>query len=147
MALMEKYLYVKKSSLPNAGQGLFTKKYIPKGTYIVEYKGRRCTWKEVEDEIDNGYIFYINRNKVVNALPYKKALARYANDAMGLERVNGLTNNAIYVIDGDKVFIESTKNIPPGSEIFVKYGGDYWKRVRENIKLEEQQKKEEKKKK
>jgi SET domain-containing protein len=136
MALLDKQLFVKKSTIPGAGKGLFTKKAIPKGTRIVEYKGKRTAWKEVKDEDGkNGYIFYINRNHVINGLPDKKALARYANDARGLVRIKGLLNNSEYVVDGLKAYIESKKEIPAGSEIFVDYGKDYWKVIRENMKL------------
>jgi uncharacterized protein len=148
MALLEKFLYVKKSTIPNAGKGLFTKKFIPKGTRIVEYKGRRSTWKEVKDEDGkNGYIFYINRNNVIDGLPYKSALARYANDARGLVRIKGLTNNCDYEVEGTRAYIESKKDIPAGSEIFVDYGKDYWKVIRFNIKLWAQEAKEAEKKK
>jgi uncharacterized protein len=136
MALLEKYLYVKKSTIPNAGKGLFTKTFIPKGTRIVEYKGRRSTWKEVKDEDGkNGYIFYINRNNVIDGLPNTKALARYANDARGLVKIPGLSNNCDYTVDGIRAYIESKKDIPAGSELFVDYGKDYWKVIRFNIKL------------
>lgn len=146
MALLEKQLRVKKSQLPNAGKGLFTTKAIPKGTRIVEYKGRRSKWKDVRDEDGkNGYIFYINRNHVIDALPTKKALARYANDARGLTKIKGVLNNADYVVDGLKAYIESKRDIPAGAEIFVDYGKDYWKVIRENMKLWRAEQKEEKK--
>lgn len=136
MALLEKQLYVKKSTIPNAGKGLFTKKFIPKGTRIVEYKGRRSTWNEVKDEDGkNGYIFFINRNNVIDGLPWKSALARYANDARGLVKMKGFVNNCDYTVDGVRAYIESKKDIPAGSEIFVDYGKDYWKVIRENMKL------------
>jgi SET domain-containing protein len=137
MALLEKQLLVKKSTIPNSGKGLFTKKFIPKGTHIVEYKGRVSTWKEVKDEDGkNAYIFYVNRNHVIDAKPYKSALARYANDARGLVKIKGVTNNCDYVIKGKTTpVIESKKDIPAGAEIFVDYGADYWKVIRENIKL------------
>ncbi len=136
MALLEKQLFIKKSTIPNSGKGLYTKKFIPKGTRIVEYKGRISTWKDVKDEDGkNGYIFYVNRNHVIDALPTKSALARYANDARGLVRITGLTNNCDYIIDGKKAYIESKKDIPAGGEILVDYGNDYWKVVRENMKL------------
>src|SRR5688572_9130980 len=123
MALLEKQLFVKNSTLPNSGKGLFTKKFIPKGTRIVEYKGRVSSWKDVKDEDGkNGYIFYVTRNHVIDALPYPSALARYANDARGLSRIKGLTNNCDYITDGLKPYIESKKDIPAGSEIFVDYG-------------------------
>ena len=135
MALLEKQLYVKKSQIPGAGKGLFTKKPIPKGTRIVEYKGKRSTWKEVKDDDGkNGYIFYINRKHVIDALPTKKALARYANDARGIVRVKGLKNNSDYIVDGLKAYIESKKAIPAKGEVFVDYGKDYWKVIRENTK-------------
>lgn len=137
MALFEKNLVVKKSTLPNAGKGLFTKVSIPKRTRIVEYKGRITTWKEVkEDDGENGYIFYIKNYHVIDALPTKKPLARYANDAKGFVRKKGYTNNAEYVVDGLKAYIESTKNIEPGAEIFVDYGPDYWKTMRENLAID-----------
>jgi SET domain-containing protein len=136
MALLEKQLVVKKSTIPNSGKGLFTKKFIPKGTRIVEYKGKITSWRDVKDEDGkNGYIFYVNRNHVINALPVKTALARYANDARGLVRITGVTNNCDYITDGKKAYIESKKDIPAGSEILVDYGTDYWKVIRENMRL------------
>ena len=136
MGLLEKQLVVRKSTIPNSGKGLFTKKFIPKGTRIVEYKGKISSWKNVKDEDGkNGYIFYVNRNHVINALPVKSALARYANDARGLVRIKGLKNNCDYVTEGKKAFIESKRDIPAGGEILVDYGGDYWKVIRENMKL------------
>ena len=136
MALLEKQLFVKKSTIPNSGKGLFTKKAIPKGTKIVEYKGRISTWSEVKDEDGkNGYIFYVNRNHVIDGKPYLSAFARYANDARGLTRIKGVLNNCDYVIDGKKAYIESKRDIPAGAEIFVDYGKDYWKVIRENMKL------------
>jgi hypothetical protein len=143
MALLKKQLYIKKSTIPDAGKGLFTKKPIPKGTRIIEYTGKRSTWKEVKDEDGkNGYIFYINRNNVIDALPTTKAYARYANDARGLVRIKGLLNNSDYIVDGLKAYIESKKDIPAGGEILVDYGKDYWKVIRENIKLRKQEEKE-----
>jgi hypothetical protein len=92
MALLEKQLYVKKSGIPGAGKGLFTKAFIPKGSRIVEYKGKRTKWNEVKDDDGkNPYLFYINRNNVIDALPATKTLARYANDARGMVRIMSLT--------------------------------------------------------
>lgn len=137
MALMEKYLVVKDSTLPNAGRGLFTTRFIPKGTRIVEYKGRVSSWKDAaHNDGNNGYLYYINRNFVIDAKPYKKALGRFANDARGLERLNGTKNNCEYVEDGKRVFIEARRDIPAGSEIFVDYGKEYWEIIRYNQRLE-----------
>ena len=145
MALLEKQLVVKNSTLPGSGKGLFTKKMIPKGTRIVEYKGRITNWKEMKYAWENGYIYNVNNNHVIDALPYKKALARYANDAQGLSRVKGITNNSIYVNDGLKVYITSVKDIPAGAEILVRYGKDYWDVQRANLKIDRENEKKRKK--
>lgn len=137
MALLEKQLYVKKSALPGAGNGLFTKKFIPKGTRIIEYIGEKLEWKQVEKMADdrNGYVFYFSGKHVIDAWNFKKALARYANDARGLTRVEGIRNNAEYVTEKKRCFIEASKDIPAFSEIFVGYGGEYWQVIRYNIRL------------
>lgn len=142
MALLEKQLVVKKSVLPHAGKGLFTRKLIFKGSRIVEYKGTVSIWKEVDHKDGtNGYIYYINRNHVINAGPHPGFLARYANDARGLERIEGIRNNAVYRQDGKKVYIEAIRNIPAGEEILVGYGKEYWDIIRYNKKLAEKEKK------
>ena len=134
MALLEKQLYVKRSTLSGAGKGLFTKKLIPKDTRIVEYKGKLVRWKDVKDDDENGYLYYINRNHVINAWPALKALARYANDAKGIIRAKGIGNNCVYMSEGLHAYIESVKVIPAGSEIFVDYGKEYWDVKRKNIR-------------
>ncbi len=139
MALLEKKLIVKKSTLPGAGKGLFTKVFIPKGTRIVEYKGEIVTWKEVEKMADdrNGYVFFFNNQHCIDAWKTKKGVAHYANDARGIVRVEGVKNNSEYVTEKRRCYIEATRDIPAGSEILVGYGGEYWQVIRYNIRLEQ----------
>jgi len=134
MPLLEKQLYVKKSGLKGAGKGLFTSKPIARGKKIVEYKGEITTWKEVDSKDGmNGYIYYVTRNHVIDAWKTKDALARYANDAKGLVREEGVLNNCTYQIEGLRVFIYAMKNIPAGSELLVGYGKEYWDIIKENL--------------
>jgi SET domain-containing protein len=142
MALLEKHLTVKTSSLPGSGKGLFTKKFIPKGAHIVEYKGKISTWKDVDhNEGTNGYIYYVNRKHTIDASKHKKSLARYVNDAKGIQKVKGIRNNADYIEVGVKVFVKAIIDIPEGSEIFVQYGKEYWDVMRYNKKLEKKENK------
>ena len=138
MALLEKHLIVKKSLIPGAGKGLFTKVPIKKGTWIVEYKGEILTWKEVEKMADdrNGYVFFVFSTHVIDAWKYKKAKARFANDARGIVRIPGVTNNCEYYVFHRRCYIKAVKNIPAGSEIFVDYGREYWQAIRYNIREE-----------
>jgi uncharacterized protein len=130
-------LLIKKSTLPQAGKGLFTSTRILKDEKIVEYKGEIIDWKEYEKRVledRDGYLFYINRKRCIDAFNTPQHKARYANDAAGLSRVKGLRNNAVYEIFGNKCFIVATRDIEAGEEIFVSYSKDYWDCIRYNIK-------------
>jgi len=139
MALLEKQLSVKKSTIPGAGKGLFTNVDIKKGTLIIEYKGEILTWKEVEKMADhrNGYVFFVYSTHVIDAWNRKSAKARYANDAQGISRVEGVRNNCEYHVHRRRCYIRALRNIPAGSEILVSYGREYWQSIRYNIREEE----------
>ncbi len=135
MALFEKQLFVKESSIPGAGDGLFTEKAILKGERIIEYKGKVTNWEEA-NHMDglNPYIYFVSDDHVIDALRSKKSLARYANDARGMKKIKGILNNAEYAEEGVRVFIEAKKDIPAGAEILVAYGKEYWDVLKENLK-------------
>ncbi len=133
MALLEKQLEIKESSIPGAGMGLFTLHPISKGTRIVEYTGKIKTWKEVQHNHENNYIFYVTRNHIIDGSKAKKCFARYINDARGLKKIKGQNNNAAFTRDGLRVFVDATKDIEAGGEIFVAYGKEYWDVVRNNL--------------
>ncbi len=137
MHLPAKNLKIKTSTIPQAGKGLFTTVDIEKGTIITEYTGRRATWAEVEDDTENGYIYFIDDQNVIDASSDLKSWGRYANDAAGLTRVKGVKNNAEYYEEDNKVFIKAKTTIPAGAEIFVSYGRDYWRQIRDNIKIDQ----------
>lgn len=136
MAFLDDYLVVKKSTLPDAGKGLFTKTDIPKGTRITEYKGKVMTWKEVEAQVDdhNGYVFWFSNRHVIDAWKTKKGVAHFANDAKGIVRVAGVKNNSEYETENGRCYIVATRDIAAGSEIFVDYGAEYWRAIRYNMK-------------
>jgi len=122
--------------LPKAGKGLFTKVSIKKGTRIVEYKGRIQPWREVKAQDGyNGYLMYITRNTVINALRAIKTFGRYANDASGLVKIKGLRNNTESISEGKRCFIEATRTIHAGEEILVGYGREYWTLIKKINKL------------
>ena len=147
---MDKDLVVKKSIIPKAGKGLFTNRDFKKGERIVEYLGEIISWQECDvraERDEGGYVFYVSRKKCIDAFHTPEALARFANDANGLSKVKGITNNCKYDIYKNTGWITSTKNIKAGSEILVRYGPEYWRDIRYNIKLEKEKKEAEKKKK
>ena len=136
MALLEKYLLIKRSKIPGAGKGLFTTINIKRGTLIVEYRGRIRTWKEIQQgKSFNRYVYYINHKHVIDAKPFKQYLGRYANDANGITKLKGVRNNSTYKVSNNKVFIKAIKNIAAGEEILVSYGKEYWDVIKYNNRL------------
>jgi SET domain-containing protein len=140
MALLDKHLYIKRSSIPGAGKGLFTKRLIQKGMRITEYKGKMVTLKEVEQMTDDrdGYVFHFNNKYCIDAWKTKNSVAHFANDANGIVRVEGVKNNSEYVTENRRCYIEAKRDIQPGSEVLVGYGGDYWSAIRYNVRLEQE---------
>ena len=136
MSVIKKHLFIKRSGIPTAGKGLFTKVQIDKGADIIEYTGKITTWKKVlEGKSFNGYVFYVNRNHVIDAKYHLKSLGRYVNDANGLIKKKGIINNAKYVETDGRVFVRAIRNIPPGGEVFVSYKKEYWDVIRYNNQL------------
>jgi len=137
-------LIVKKSKIPGSGKGLYTTKAIKKDSKIIQYRGEEIGWKEYKERVDrdeDGYLFFFNRNKCVDAFHTPQYKARYANDANGFGRVKGLKNNSQYEIFDDACFIVATRDIKAGEEIFTDYTKDYWDSMRYNVNLKKQQKK------
>jgi len=129
--MLDDFLKVKRSTLPKSGKGVFTTVDIKKGDVITELKGENYTSKDFDLMIHaepnrDGYAFYVNRNKVIDTFNALKEPSRYINDAKGITRVKGLTNNCEFSVKKKRVFVIATKNIQKGSELFVSYGPEYW---------------------
>ena len=137
-------LIVKKSQLPGAGKGLFTTKFLKKDTKIIQYRGEEIGWKEYRERVkrdEDGYLFYFNKNRCVDAFHTPQYKARYANDANGFTRLKQYKNNSQYEIFGDKCFVVAIRDIKAGEEIFTDYTKDYWDSMRFNVKLKKKQQK------
>jgi SET domain-containing protein len=131
-------LNIKKSQIPSAGQGLWAAKDFKRGDVIVKYDGEKITWKECErrnlaQEGYGCYYLYINKRKCIDAQYTIWAQGRYANDAAGLCRIEGLRNNSKYEIIKGEAFIKASRNIKAGEEIFVSYGKAYWSTLKKEM--------------
>lgn len=117
---------LKKSKIHN--YGVFAKKYIPKGTKIIQYMGEKIT-KEQSDQIadrdlennskdpDHGavYIFELNDKYDIDGnVSYN--IAKYINHACK-------TNCEAEIIH-DEIWIVAEKDINEGEELHYNYGYD-----------------------
>ncbi len=136
--LIKRKLQVKKSTLPGAGKGLYALENIAKGEIVVEYTGEEIDWQEYKARVEknqDGYLFFINWKKCIDAFHTPDALARYANDANGFSKVKGCRNNAVYKVMKGRAYIVATRKVMAGAEIFVDYSRDYWKAMEHNRTL------------
>ena len=122
---------IKKSSIKGAGKGLYSKIYIPKGTVLDEYRGKY--YKEEEyfrKKIDPEYVWKVE-NGYVDAYPIKKYsnVLRYVNAPKTIQEAPMI--NSFVEIVRDRVYYRSSRDIEPGDEIIVDYGGGYFSKGRD----------------
>ncbi|MBO9716609.1 MAG: SET domain-containing protein-lysine N-methyltransferase [Pseudoxanthomonas sp.] len=112
---------------PIHGNGVFAVAPIRKGERVIEYKGRRRTHEQVDNDvggdIDSGhtFLFTLNDDWVIDA-SYEGNDARWINhscdpncEAVTVENEDGDNRH-------DKVFIEAIRDIAPGEELSYNYG-------------------------
>ena len=130
--LETKSLVVKQSTIPNAGNGLFAKRFFKKDSIIGYFKGNIISNEEVNSINDSGhikryYLVELDDYKTLDTYDYQSPVI-YANDAEWLTKIDGFANNSSIGItkNRSRAYIYATKDIPVGSEIFLEYGEDYW---------------------
>ncbi len=135
--------WIDKSTVPNAGLGLFTDRKYKRGDTVVEYAGEVITTKQYNERYtDSGYGEYgmtLGTRKVIDARKTSSGLGRYVCDAYGSD----LKKNVQYEEDKGKIFIVAIRKIKPGSEILVSYGRE----MRVAMGIQKEKKKKDKKKK
>lgn len=128
----ENNLRIKKSTIPNAGKGLFAWKnrFNPKKT-IIEYTGHKTNQEALDrrygQDCNANYSICDNADNCLDADLSTYSAARFANNG---KRKSKYKNNSYFTYDPykDKYFLESSKRIKPNEEILADYGKNYWKR-------------------
>jgi SET domain-containing protein len=116
---------VKKSKINKAGKGLFAKQAMKRGDHICLYFGVLV----FKDQVHNGYYEsdYMLEDPahdfIIDAADPKSCLGRYANDSLSMKKSN--CKFAFYD-DPFSGYLQATKAIKKGEEIYVSYGKDYW---------------------
>ncbi|MBW7909576.1 MAG: SET domain-containing protein-lysine N-methyltransferase [Kiritimatiellae bacterium] len=99
---------------PIHGMGVFALKKIPRGTQVIEYKGKRVKW-DPNKEKKNGHteLFHVTHTHVLNPR-WQGNIARYIN--------HSCAPNCEAVQEGEQIFIYAIRDIQPGEELFYSYG-------------------------
>ncbi len=108
-------LFLKESSIHHLG--CYTEKFIPEGTFIIEYAGEKISANEAvlrEEDYSRGgiYTFWLSDEWVIDG--YKDGNeSKYIN--------HSCTPNCDYEITNDKIFIFALRDIQPGEELTIDY--------------------------
>lgn len=112
-------LYVVRGSKIH-GRGVFAATAIPKGTRIIEYKGKRISYKlacrlypDVEGKPTHTFLFEIDDDTVIDAAQGGNA-ARWIN--------HSCEPNCEAVDEDGRIYIEAIRNIRAGEELGYNYG-------------------------
>lgn len=109
---------VKKSTIPNAGFGLFATKDMKKDHKIGEYNGIKMTKKEVDTKYKGTAEYVIcDKNRCIDGSHPNSSFVRYMNRAP--KKPNAKFKN---MNNNHQISVKTTKHVPRGSELFVKYG-------------------------
>lgn len=119
-SLTNEWVQVGASTIQGAGNGLFAKKDIPKGTGITNYMDGAVKLNEAQFRA-----LYPTGNSTHAWSPKKGVYYDASNPtnlASSANRGTAKTNNARIMASGS---VKTTKNIKAGAEIFLPYGGSY----------------------
>lgn len=103
-------------------RGLFAKKFIKKGTRVIEYTGEKITSKEADrreelnDKIGITYIFILNSRYCIDG-------AVDGNDSIYIN--HSCNPNLKVVIKNNHIYLYAIKNIKKDEELSYDYAFDY----------------------
>jgi hypothetical protein len=124
-----KKVSINPSMIPGSGMGLFADEYIKRGELIVLVTGEKYT-SDSDVVLENNY-YLLDSGDGSNDYIDVKGPAMYANDACGPVRLPGKVNNSLFrLLDDGTMWLEATRTIRPGQEVFASYGRAYWAAIR-----------------
>ena len=120
-------LFVSKSLIENAGNGLFAAKRLAKNELICIYRGTKLSLAQTlklqiseKDYLMGGF----GLNVHVDASNHPDVLARYINDNFDTSQINVVFRK----IERDAcALVYTIRDIEPGEELYVSYGESYWR--------------------
>lgn len=135
-------VYIKVSSIPEYGKGLFSNTFIKKGEQIAEFKGKLL--KPGQSPSNDRSNIYFNDEYIIECYPDNPA--SFANDAINFDRKrrqmmaslkssepfykthpNVVVNAEIEINDKThKAYLMALIDIQPETEVFCHYGFTYW---------------------
>ena len=127
-----KRITIRKSQVPNAGDGVYIEEDAKKGEFVARFSGEAIS-KDENDKRTSRYRLKIHNKLYLDAEKEMFFEGRSINDARGTKfkanvRVaSGYRVNTCPVTGQKWVKIIATRDIKAGEELFMDYGEAYWK--------------------
>lgn len=121
-----KKVIVKKSSIKNAGLGVFAVSTIEKGERLGEYTGKIVTVKDYSRLKNTEYCFQVSiKGRPLHYIDgNRKSWPSLINGAKTKTQMK-LVNVLAYQYR-KKIFLKALRSIKPGEELILDYGKSYW---------------------
>jgi uncharacterized protein len=96
------------------GRGVYAAQFIPEGTRVIEYTGKRVAWEAAPDDKNDPHTFNfgLENGDVIN--PHIGG-----NDARWIN--HSCDPNCEAVEEDDRIFIDAMRDIQPGEELLYDY--------------------------
>ena len=121
-----KQVVVRKSTIHNAGLGLFALRDFRKGEVVVEYKGRVLNQAQADRLYPGGVIMeyglQIAKGRYIDAKSKTSCFGRYVNAAVGHRMPNLRFVIPQHARTANRAKMIAIRDIKKGEELFVKYG-------------------------
>lgn len=134
-------LKIGKSTIKNAGKGLFTRRKFKEDEILTEFRGIIIGNEFSESKVFDSEERMLYLNEKYSLLI--RNIAGYANDCVDFKKYSKeeyeknqrncdfpLLENCVYnsriEINGNKAFLIGIRDLDENEEIFVKYGFEYW---------------------
>ena len=115
---------IKKSVIPGAGMGAFSRTFIPKGTRIGPYTGEILNLDKIDGETDTSYMWEIvvdGKRQYVDGKNEKSATwMRFVNFARNVNEQNLVAYQYL-----GQIYYRTFRDIDPNMELLVWYGEEY----------------------
>jgi len=113
---MEPKAFKVKRTVAGSGLGLFTTQPIKKGSFVIEYTGKKIP-TNIANEMTTKYLFEIDKDWTIDGSA-RSNLARYIN--------HSCDSNCEAEEEGGRIMIYAFRTIAAGEELTYDYGDEYY---------------------
>lgn len=106
---------IKQSNIPDAGRGVFTKAFLPKGTFLGYYRGKIVNLDKIKN---TDYVLTIDDGTAI--------CGKHSNHFSAMINCPTATQyspNVMFTTEGQ---LNTIRDIKANEELYVDYGRGYW---------------------